>query len=491
MKNFIFLLMLVAGCYLGAQQNQGELSFTRGVNHGIQGTFYGGVAIGDFDEDGLLDIVTIGAIKQVMTPIPFTLVIESNLHINNGDRTWSASTPFQHLAAYAGGRPIVTDFNNDGHLDVFISGFFESYNENPENFKSFLYLGNGDGTFIESEVIFPWASFYTDAFGLDFDSDGNTDLVFIWVDPNDRGKTKIKLARNNGDGTFTEVISNLPNLSGEHYFGTAFADIDGNGYPDIFYGGFGPTRLFLNYGSGNFEEVINPVLTGGGQLIPFPQVGFVTYAVGDINGDGLPDFVLSHDGDQTLFYANNGDNSFSLLQQFNWTSDTIFLHDFDGDGYDEFYAEAANNDGDGRLFLNDGGTFSLNNALLLEQVSGGSAIAADFDGDGDDDLFYMGKHPETDFAEAEIYFSNLIMGTSDQGENKLSVRVYPNPTSGVLYLESDMRLESFELYALTGAQVSKGALHENRISLENLPAGVYILKVHDGKKVFTQKVIKK
>lgn len=282
MKNFIFLLMLVAGCYLGAQQNQGELSFTRGENHGIQGTFNGGVAVGDFNEDGLLDIVTMGGVQYVMTPIPFTMIIKSHLHINNGDRTWTASTPFQHLAAYAGGRPIVTDFNNDGHLDVFISGFFESYKENPENFKSFLYLGNGDGTFTESEVIFPWASFYTDAFSVDFDSDGNIDLVFIWVDPNDRGKTKVKLARNNGDGTFTEVISNLPFLSGEHYFGTVFIDVDGNGYMDFIYGGYGPTRLFLNRGSGNFEEVINPVRTGGGQYTPFPQVGDVSYAIGDI-----------------------------------------------------------------------------------------------------------------------------------------------------------------------------------------------------------------
>lgn len=488
MKNFIFLLMLVAGCYLGAQQHSGELSFTRGLNHGIQGKFAGKPAVGDFDEDGLLDIVTIGAIKQVMTPIPFTLVIESHLHINNGDRTWTASTPFQHLA---GGEPVVDDFNNDGHEDVFISGVFESYNQNPENFKSFLYLGNGDGTFIEVEIIISWTPFYTSCFAIDFDGDGDKDIVFRWVDKYDRGKTKIKFLRNNGDGTFTEVTSNLPDLDGETGLGIAFADIDGNGYPDIFYGGQGPTRLFLNYGSGNFEEVINPVRTGGGQFVPFPPAGIVSFATGNINGDSLPDFVMSHEGDQTLFYVNNGDGSFSLSQQFNWTSDTIFLHDFDGDGYDEFYASWANNDDDGRLFLNDGGTFSLNKALLLKQLYFGSAIAADFDGDGDDDLFYMGKHPQTDFAEAEIYFSNLIMGTSDQGENKLSVRVYPNPTSSVLHLESDVRLESFELYTLAGVRVSRGALYENRISLENLPAGVYILKVHDGKKVFTQKVIKK
>lgn len=210
-----------------------------------------------------------------------------------------------------------------------------------------------------------------------------------------------------------------------------------------------------------------------------------------LNGDGLPDFVISHEGNRTLFYLNNGDNSFSLSQQFYWTSDAIFLYDFDGDGYDEFYASWANNDDDGRLFLNDGGTFSLNNALLLKQLYFGSAIAADFDGDGDDDLFYMGKNPQSDFAEAEIYFNDLIMGTSDQGENKLSVRMYPNPTSSVLYLENDTRLESFELYTLAGVQVMRGVVHENKISLENLPAGVYLLRAHNGKKVFTGKVIKK
>lgn len=488
MKNFIFLLMLVAGCYLGAQQNQGELSFTRGENHGIQGKFAGGAAIGDFNEDGLLDIVTMGGVQYVMTPIPFTMIIKSHLHINNGDRTWTASTPFQHLA---GGKPVVADFNNDGHDDVFISGVFESYNENPENFKSFLYLGNGDGTFVEEEVTFPWAPFSMANFGVDFDNDGDIDLFFFWIDPNDRGKKKVKLAQNNGDGTFTEVISNLPFLMSESSFGIVFIDVDGNGYMDFIYGGQGPTRLFLNYGAGYFEEVENPVRTGGGQFVPFPPAGIVSFTTGDINGDGLPDFVMSHEGDRTLFYLNNGDNSFSLSQQFYWTSDTIFLHDFDGDGYDEFYASWANNDDDGRLFLNDGGTFSLNNALLLKQISFGSAIAADFDGDGDDDLFYMGKHPETDFAEAEIYFNDLIMGTSDQGENKLSVRMYPNPTSSVLYLESDVRLESFELYTLAGAELMRGVVHENRISLENLPAGVYILRAHNGKKVFTGKVIKK
>src|SRR5690606_38709204 len=88
-----------------------ELSFEQGVDHNIQGKFNGGVATGDFNEDGFLDVVTMGATHYVMTPEPFTEVIQTHLHINNGNRGFTATTPFEHLA---GGQPIVADFNNDG-----------------------------------------------------------------------------------------------------------------------------------------------------------------------------------------------------------------------------------------------------------------------------------------------------------------------------------------------------------------------------------------
>ncbi len=104
---------------------------------------------------------------------------------------------------------------------------------------------------------------------LDYDNDGNQDLLFInstywpWQVPSGKQPPTMALYHNDGQGHFTDVTPGSGLDLSFYGMGVAVGDYDNDGLPDIFITAVGGNHLFHNEGAGKFREVTQPAGTGG------------------------------------------------------------------------------------------------------------------------------------------------------------------------------------------------------------------------------------
>jgi hypothetical protein len=252
---------------IGKFRDVGDLVGLNRLNHA------GGAIMEDFDNDGLLDIVVTS-----MSPTQ-----SMAFYRNRGDGTFEDRTRAAGLTGQKGGLYCVQgDYNNDGHMDVFIPrGAWLSQPMRPS-----LLRNNGNGTFTdvtrEAGLLEPVNS--NSAAWADFDNDGFLDLfVCCERQPN-------RLYRNRGDGTFEEVAARAGvQGNGGMCKGATWIDFDNDGYPDLFLTNLtGSAQLFRNNRNGTFTDVTQAMgITG-------PQHGFSCWAW-DYDNDGWLDvFATSY-----------------------------------------------------------------------------------------------------------------------------------------------------------------------------------------------------
>jgi hypothetical protein len=232
-----------------------------------------GVAMGDFNGDGLLDIVLTDNAQQNVV-----------FFLGNGDGTFTQESTTISTSAGAHGI-VVADFNGDGIDDVaYAVGI-----SNLKNPLSDLYVatGNGDGTFNVSST--PSATqigeFLTTG---DANADNKADIVSATV--NQPGATQIGnslfVLLGKGDGTFQTPVTYLSDIPSDPHF----ADVNGDGIPDIIAGGSTGALVYQGIGDGTFMTYPAGSLPGAEPVIG----GFhLTYAVnaGDYNNDGNADLI--------------------------------------------------------------------------------------------------------------------------------------------------------------------------------------------------------
>ena len=285
------------------------------ANGGGKTAYKTGVAVGDFDNDGYLDLFVTGYGYNV-------------LYRNNRDGTFTDVTAKAGVAAGAHEWSTSAgffDFDHDGHLDLFVVNYLDyRFEDNPycglkkEGYRMYchpstfdgsadrLFHNNGDGTFTDVSQKAGIANPAGKGLGVtfcDFDRDGNTD-IFVANDT-----VRNFLYHNNGDGTFTDVAYRAgvgfdPNGKPRAGMGTDCADVDGDGLPDIFVTNFSEEldALFLNRGGGIFEEVSDKAGFGSSYL----PLGFGTKMF-DVDNDGDLDILVTngHVIDNVKLYQPN------------------------------------------------------------------------------------------------------------------------------------------------------------------------------------------
>jgi hypothetical protein len=329
----------------------------------------GGIAVFDYDNDGLLDIFfTNGA--ELPSLEKSNPTFSNRLFHNNGDGTFTDVTERAGLAGIGYSMGVAAgDYDNDGFVDLYVTGV----NHNQ------LFHNNGDGTFTDvtskagvSGVIpgigKAWA---VTAGWFDYNNDGLLDLfvvnylnydlktaatcsthkVVTYCSPDDFQGLPNILYRNNGDGTFTDVSasSHVGQYVGKG-MGVAFADYDGDGFTDIFVSNDTfPNLLLHNNGDGTFTD---QAMTAG---VAYNEMGKTVAGMGtdfrDLNNDGKPDiFHTAMFGDSFPLYKNIGDGQFDdITSASGLTASTSRItgwgtgaYDFDNDGLkDLFTANSA------------------------------------------------------------------------------------------------------------------------------------------------------
>ena len=332
-------------------------------------TMAGGVAVFDYNNDGLLDIFfTNGAaIPSLEKTGP---EYWNRLFRNNGDGTFTDVTEKAGLQGIGYSMGVAAgDYDNDGFVDLYVTGV----NRNQ------LFHNNGDGTFTDvtekagvGGIIPKYGKAWSIAAGwIDYNNDGRLDLfVANYLNYNIKTATLCRdeglpaycspvdflgmpniLYRNNGDGTFTDVSeqSHISKYVGKA-MGLAFDDYDDDGFTDIFVSNDTFENYLLhNNGDGTFTNV---ALAAGVAYNAFGNaIAGMGAAFVDINNDGLPDiFETAMFGEGFPLYRNQGRGQFEDVTAATGlaaltsrsTAWGVGVFDFDNDGNKDLFT--ANSD---------------------------------------------------------------------------------------------------------------------------------------------------
>ena len=227
-------------------------------------------AWGDFDNDGLLDILEHGSLVPPLGPWQHY----QTLYRNEGNEHFlEVPFPVGGTSAFSVNFPYATDNlwvddNRDGNLDIVA--------------RKYTYLNNGNGVFTKSSNAFPTLISFI-SWG-DYDNDGDPDAVVSYLVSLHNWSTRI--FRNDGNGVMTAL--NSPSIDIEDG-DAAWFDMDNDGYLDLVVSGWdahagGHTRLYRNNTNGTFTQMNNTGL---------PDLGWTpSISVGDYDGDGYLDIAM-------------------------------------------------------------------------------------------------------------------------------------------------------------------------------------------------------
>ena len=430
-KHYLFTILLIAIIPVTAfaqQQNAVKLfttlpqtetgvNFTNTISETPQMFLYlyenlyvgTGVSVADINNDGLPDIY-------------FNSTLGSNkLYLNLGNFKFKDITASAGVADSIGIKTGVTmvDINNDGYLDIFIckSGY-----KDPNLRKKILYINNKNNTFTNraAEYGLEESSYTMQAYFFDYDRDGDKDVYFV-DHPIDFSKTMTIPATlvngkavyaadtntvyvsdrlfENRNGKFVDVTKKAGVIN--HTFGlsASIADINGDGWPDIYVANdFNkPDYLYINNGNGTFTDKLSEYIGH----VSFSAMGS---EISDFNNDGLEDIFVADMAvedpvrQKQLFAVNQNFDKFNLMLE-----------------YGLYYQYPHNT-----LQLNNGnGSFSeiANYAGVAETEWSWAPLVADFDNDGWKDMYITNglKRDMTDW-DYKVFVLDSIINSMNKGK---------------------------------------------------------------------------
>jgi hypothetical protein len=374
----------------------------------------------------------------------------------------NAASPEHYLPETMGPGCAFLDYDNDGWLDIYL------VNSGPSDFytpkkpiRNALYKNNRDGTFTD---VTEAAGVAGGTFGMgvaaaDYDNDGFPDLfVTAYGRP--------ILYHNNGDGTFTDV-SEKAGLGAKVFAGhwttsAVWFDFDNDGRLDLFVCSFvdygteshlscGDNKLgrkfyciprvfkgtasllFHNNGDGTFTEVSRgtDIETALGK-----SLGVVAT---DVNNDGRMDLFVANDTVQNFLFMNRGPDAkgrtrweeIALAAEVGFSGDGrarsgmgVDAADFDGDGWQDLFV--ANVDQEMFSLYKNNKNETFRDVAFKNQVAQATRLLSgwglrffDYDNDGTLDLFLSNGHPDDmidNYSQAVKYKEPLLLFHQENGQ---------------------------------------------------------------------------
>ncbi len=298
--------------------NNGDGTFTKNTTASVVNDpgSYDGSTWADFDNDGHIDVYTATWYGQTNSLHrqyggDFQKVIHGDIAT---DKTYSETASWG-------------DYDNDGDVDLYLAN-------SAVNKANILYTNNGNGTF-SKVVTGPIVSYEATSRSVDwFDYDNDNDLdLFV---ANEGGENNL-LFRNDGNGVFVRITAGAVVTDGGDSFGSSVGDIDNDGDMDIFVTNHGNTASFLYRNNGN--STFTRIMTGTAATRTGYAVGS---AFGDLDNDGDLDLMVANAFAGTSavpnsLYLNDGTGIFSAIDtgivstDVGWSYGVAF-GDYDRDG---------------------------------------------------------------------------------------------------------------------------------------------------------------
>ena len=345
----------------------------------------------------------------------------------------NAHSPDRQLPETVGAGCAFLDYDNDGWMDIYLvnSGPSDFYTP-PTPLKNGLFHNNRDGTFTD---VTDKAGVAGGRFGMgiaaaDYDGDGNVDLYVTNYGPN-------ILYRNNGNGTFTDVTEKAGVAAPGWSTCATWFDYDNDNKLDLFVSSFvfydksqnplctdptlqrryycvprlfkpTPSYLYRNAGNGTFQD-----MSRESGIATHPGKSFGAVAT-DINNDGLLDLFVANDTMPNFLFVNKGKGKF---EEIGLAAGVAYgesgrprsgmgvdAADYDGDGWQDLFVanidheffSLYHNDRE-LIFTDQPGEIAPSTHLL----SGWGLKFFDYDNDGDPDLFLVNGHPD-DMIESRL-----------------------------------------------------------------------------------------
>lgn len=332
----------------------------------------GGVALGDINNDGLLDVY-------------FTSTLfENKLYLNKGDLTFEDITTTSGTSCGVGWKTGVSmvDINADGFLDIYVC---RSASPDPQRRKNILLINNGNNTFTDKaqEYGLDDQSYSTQAAFFDFDHDNDLDAIMLnhsILDISNSFNINLKNSNTrypdvgnrflkNENGKFRDVSDSIGvyGPASNYGLGISLSDINNDGWVDVYAGCdyTGRDRLLMNRSGEFFEDATD-------RLSHISKFTMGT-DIADFNGDGLMDIFtvdmlpegnerqkqlfgsdrydvyngmtkngLHHQYMRNMLHMNMGNGSFSEVGQLagvantDWSWAALFA-DYDNDGVQDLF----------------------------------------------------------------------------------------------------------------------------------------------------------
>ena len=333
------------------------------------------VVVGDFNGDGILDLATANQTGNSVSVL-----------IGLGDGTFAPHVDYPTDNAPTS--IAVGDMNGDGHLDLVTA--------NSGSGSLSVLLGRGDGTFLP-QVSAPTPGSPASLAVGDLNGDLKPDLVCV-----DPASAVVSVRMGIGDGTFgprTDIPLGRYGYSGAEPTQVMLSDLNGDGTLDLAIAHReerGGVSVLLSHGDGTFEAETNWDM--GGDFVNF-------IAVADLNGDGKPDLIATtsspfSDYEAVAYQFGVGDGTFGTGNNYEagTNSGAVIAGDLDGDGKPELVV--AN--GALAVFTNKGdGTFLAKTDITTEYPV--ALAVGDVNGDNLPDLVV------TDLIDG----TNILLGRAD------------------------------------------------------------------------------
>jgi hypothetical protein len=370
---FTTIAMLPAHETLQGPETPGAIRFAPAVTYPAPVEYPSGIASGDFNNDGIPDLVTVGSSNGIIS-----------VALGKGDGSFG---PWLYTPASNSPWVVAVGKFDGKNLDAVVGD--EALN------NALAMFGDGTGYFPNSMPLSTNNHLPGGIVVGDFNGDGNKDLAIT----GDKGQGRVFVFLGNGDGTFQQGRNFV---TGGHYpTGILAGDFNGDGKLDLAVVNtaagvsYGSVAVLLGRGNGSFDPPLLYKFTHRSPYVPS------AIAMGDFNGDGKLDIAVAmsnystNESSYVLVLLGNGNGTFNkgTKAKAGPNPDSIAVADFNGDGIPDIVVANSPCDPDCGLpgymsvmIGNGDGTFKSPAKFALDGEAPAQLTVADFNLDGKPDV---------------------------------------------------------------------------------------------------------